>query len=331
MRDGRSAAALAIMLGACLPRGFGEPSCSADGARAGLCAESAAAPQFQLAACTVFRDEDRFLREWLAFHLCVGIEHFFLYADRPSDDCYMEILQPYVDAGQVTVTRGVSVRNPQIPTYDVCLRDHRHRARWLAFIDVDEFLHPANASLLLRDVLADYADVAGLVVPWTLFGSSQHIAAPAGLVIDNYRYRRRLPECNGHTCAYKAIVQGAFTEHCDVHNHYYADGYFAVNEVPLGMTASVNEAVACADCHFADDQARRRLHDDASLLPMESFPGDFPTDIVRLFHFKTKSLADTLWKLQRKEVSVTESSSSSLHVACVASVPSEGVCGWCRA
>ena len=63
----RSAAALAIVLGACLPRGFGEPSCSADGARAGLCAESAAAPQFQLAACTVFRDEDRFLREWLAF------------------------------------------------------------------------------------------------------------------------------------------------------------------------------------------------------------------------------------------------------------------------
>ena len=61
----RSAAALAIVLAACLPRGFGEPSCSDDGARAGLCAESAAAPQFQLAACTVFRDEDRFLREWL--------------------------------------------------------------------------------------------------------------------------------------------------------------------------------------------------------------------------------------------------------------------------
>ena len=28
--------------------------------------------QRSLAACTIFRDEDRFLREWLAFHLCTG-------------------------------------------------------------------------------------------------------------------------------------------------------------------------------------------------------------------------------------------------------------------
>jgi hypothetical protein len=45
---------------------------------------------------------------------------------------------------------------------------------------------------------------------------------------------------------------------------------------------------------------RRRLHDDASLLPTESALGDFPNNNLRLFHFKTKSLADTLWKLQRK-------------------------------
>ena len=38
--------------------------------------------EYYLAVCSVFRDEDRFLREWLAFHLCVGVEHFFLYADR---------------------------------------------------------------------------------------------------------------------------------------------------------------------------------------------------------------------------------------------------------
>ena len=74
-------------------------------------------------------------------------------------------------------------------------------------------------------------------------------------------------ECNCDTCAYKVLVQvraqpllcsltiecvllqGQYTERCDVHNHYYHDGYFAVNE------------------------AGRRLHDDASLLPMESFPG----------------------------------------------------------
>ena len=254
-----------------------EPVCA--GEMRGCAAEeqSAGKHTHYLAACTVFRDEDRFLREWLSFHLCVGFEHFYLYADRPFDDCHTELLQPYVDAGLVTLAGAVAVRNPQIPTYDLCLHDHRLDARWLAFIDVDEFLHPANASMVLRDVLERYEDVGGLVVPWTLFGSAQHVAAPQGLVIENFQWRRRLPECNGDTCAYKVIAQSRFTERCDVHNHYYSEEHYAVNE------------------------AGRRMHDDASLLPMESFPGDFPTDVIRLFHYKTKSLADSLWKLKRKE------------------------------
>ncbi len=52
--------------------------------------------------------------------------------------------------------------------------------------------------------------------------------------------------------------------------------------------------------YHAVNEMRRRLHDDASLLPTESALGDFPNNNLRLFHFKTKSLADTLWKLQRK-------------------------------
>jgi len=67
--------------------------------------------------------------------------------NRPFDDCYNEILQPFISAGIVTVSMAVPVRNPQIPTYDMCLEDHRHDARWLAFIDIDEFLHPADEGL----------------------------------------------------------------------------------------------------------------------------------------------------------------------------------------
>lgn len=37
--------------------------------------------------------QDRFLREWLEFHICSGIEHFYLFVDRPADGCYNTILQ----------------------------------------------------------------------------------------------------------------------------------------------------------------------------------------------------------------------------------------------
>jgi hypothetical protein len=87
--DGRPLPVVASDEGACVVND-GHQECSGGGER------------YYLAACTVFRDEDRFLREWLAFHLCVGVEHFFLYADRPFDDCHVEILQPYLDAGGET-------------------------------------------------------------------------------------------------------------------------------------------------------------------------------------------------------------------------------------
>ena len=70
--------------------------------------------EFYLAACTIFRDEDQFLREWLSFHICTGIEHFFLYVDRPSSSCFNDILRPFIDSGLVTLQAAHPPPNPQV-------------------------------------------------------------------------------------------------------------------------------------------------------------------------------------------------------------------------
>lgn len=49
--------------------------------------------------------------------------------------------------------------------------------------------------------------------------------------------------------------------------------------------------------------ACRLMHEEASLLPTESSEGDFPSDIFRLHHYKTKSLQDTMTKLLRNGAS----------------------------
>ena len=102
---------------------------------------------FYLTICAIFRDEDRFLREWIEFHLCHGFEHIFLFADRPSNiTCTSSLLRPYIESGHVTLDQGVPTTDPQIPTYNLCLQRHGPRARWIAFIDIDEFLFPSNSS-----------------------------------------------------------------------------------------------------------------------------------------------------------------------------------------
>ena len=55
-----------------------------------------------LAFCVVFKDEARYLAEWLAFHRLVGVAHFYLYSNE-SRDRYRAVLAPFEAAGVVTL------------------------------------------------------------------------------------------------------------------------------------------------------------------------------------------------------------------------------------
>ncbi len=136
-----------------------------------------------LSICAIYRDEAPYLREWIEFHRLAGVERFFLY-DNLSEDDHLEVLAPYLEEGIVTVRRW-PVFDPQVPAYNDCIRWHRYDSRWIAFIDVDEFLFsPTGQSL--QQVLADYEAWPGVAVAWTMFGTGGHRTRPPGLVIENY-------------------------------------------------------------------------------------------------------------------------------------------------
>ena len=61
----------------------------------------------------------------------------------------------------------------QIAAYDDCLRWHRYDSRWIAFIDLDEFLFaPGDESL--ADVLREYEQWPAVALRWAMFGTSGH-------------------------------------------------------------------------------------------------------------------------------------------------------------
>lgn len=136
----------------------------------------------ELAVCAIFRDEGRYLEEWLQFHHAVGVDHFFLY-DNGSIDHSLEVLEPWVRAGIVTVTAWTGRNQPQ--AYAHCIARHQYQCRWIAFIDIDEFLFSPSGDDL-REKLGHYSGVSSIFVYWILFGSSGHVQRPRGGVIDNY-------------------------------------------------------------------------------------------------------------------------------------------------
>jgi hypothetical protein len=159
-----------------------------------------------LSICAIYRDEADYLAEWIAFHRLVGVERFFLYNNN-SVDAHADVLESFISDGIVTVHDW-----PQFPgqtgAYEHCLRNHGHETRWMAFIDLDEFLFsPTYAPL--PAVLVDYETYPAVVVHWATFGTSGHRTKQPGLVIETYVRRAR--EEDGVNLFFKSIVDPART------------------------------------------------------------------------------------------------------------------------
>jgi hypothetical protein len=137
---------------------------------------------FRLAVVAIVKNEGRYLEEWLAYHILLGCEHFYLFDNGSSDDS-QEVLKKFVTYGYVTRIDWPLFPG-QIDAYNFAARTFGHLAEWLAFIDVDEFfVLKRHRSLpeLLSMVEGDQ-----LLAFWKMFGHSGHLLRPPGLVIENY-------------------------------------------------------------------------------------------------------------------------------------------------
>jgi hypothetical protein len=143
-------------------------------------------PPVQLAVCAIFRDEARHLPEWVAFHRAVGVERFYLYDNRSSDD-WQSVLAPELREGTVEAIDWPHDRG-QMSAYADCLERHRTDTRWIAFIDIDEFLFsPTGRSL--PDVLRAFRTWPGVVVCSRYYGFGGRDEPPEGLTIESYLMR----------------------------------------------------------------------------------------------------------------------------------------------
>ncbi len=182
-----------------------------------------------LSICAIFKDEAPYLAEWIEFHRLVGVEHFLLY-DNLSADNGREVLEPWVRAGIVTVS-DCSIplgEGGQDWGYTDALKRAGGHTRWLAFIDLDEFLFSPGATPLPA-VLREYEEPPGIVVNWQVYGSSGITTRPDGLVIESFLNRARTQWVRNRRV--KSIVDPARAlRPMGPHFFEYADGALAVTE-----------------------------------------------------------------------------------------------------
>ena len=152
-------------------------------------AEKKEFPYFISIAC-IIKNEGPYLKEWIEYHKLIGVEHFYVY-DNESDDNTKEILKPYIDSGLITYLFFPG-RDMQDIAYEHCSKHFGHETKWLAVLDLDEFI-VLKQSKNLKEFMAEFSDCSQLSIHWMMYGSSEHKKTPVGGVLANFKAHEAKP------------------------------------------------------------------------------------------------------------------------------------------
>lgn len=152
--------------------------------------------KFFLSVCSVFKNEAKYLKEWIEYHRLIGVNHFYLYNIQGSDN-YLRILNPYIKEGLVSLIHWPDLSGDeenrvsfwmlgsQIPAYENAAQFRAvNETEWLTFLDVDEFLVPTFSDNLI-EVLKQYNEYPAVVLNSDFFDTSNR--SKENLIIESIR------------------------------------------------------------------------------------------------------------------------------------------------
>lgn len=126
--------------------------------------------------CAILRTENRYLAEWLDYHLNLGFDHIYLCDNaQEGEERAEEIVNAdpkYKDV--VTVFPYFNLKAQQVKAYTECYKERGLVFDWMAFLDIDEFLTFSNNSTYcnIHDYLDDMKDADEVLLNWMTFGDN---------------------------------------------------------------------------------------------------------------------------------------------------------------
>mmetsp|Transcript_25777 Transcript_25777/g.56161 ORF Transcript_25777/g.56161 Transcript_25777/m.56161 type:complete len:401 (+) Transcript_25777:202-1404(+) len=178
------------------------------------------------AICVVAKNENRYIREWVLYHTCLGVGKIYLYDHNSTVPMSSEI-GDLIEQGVVEVIsiEGLHTRYKpadgfadnlskfmvtiQGQAYQDCLHRFSSRHTFMGFIDVDEFLVLHDEQLRsINELLERYEQYGGVSFYWMLFGSGGHRTMPPGWVIRSYL--KCLPQHHKYNTQFKSFLNTAF-------------------------------------------------------------------------------------------------------------------------
>jgi len=196
---------------------------------------------YKLAIGALFKNEARWLKEWIEYHRLIGVEHFYLYNNDSSDN-YEEVLAPYVHAGIVDLIPWNSGSAPwvdpgsedpywvgfQLTAYNDCMKRALGRACWVAIIDIDEFIVPKQEVSSLHRLLDNATGRVGTFsFLWRCFGTSEVWEVPKSSLLTEMLVQRSDDDFASNQIV-KSIHRPESIAYCKLHIAHPKRGYISI-------------------------------------------------------------------------------------------------------
>jgi hypothetical protein len=106
-------------------------------------------PEFknQIIMSTMVLGEDKYVRQWIQFHLKLGIEHFIIYDNSTSSNSLINVLEDYIDQNIVTLIKWPYKYRLEISGISGQTTQQNHsiyafnNSKYIGFFDIDEYLN----------------------------------------------------------------------------------------------------------------------------------------------------------------------------------------------
>jgi hypothetical protein len=189
----------------------------------------------------IAKDEDHYIDEWINYHLKLGFNAVFVYANDWS----------YVPNNKDVFVYYIPGKIQQTNSYNHFIQNHGDCFDWVAFFDVDEFL-VLKQHKNIKEFLSDYDECNAVGINWAIFGNNEHETINNNYSVLERFTKRSKVEClvegkgknvNEHV---KTIVKLPTTTFQDIHTPH-ASWYNTKKEL---ITGSFNAPVDWSVCQL---------------------------------------------------------------------------------
>ena len=99
-------------------------------------------PDIKVCVCTIGKNENVYVREFIEYYKNYGIDKIFLYDNNNIDgEMFDVVLNDYIETGYVKIINFRGKKKIQYSAFNHCYRENNNLYNWLIFYDLDEFIH----------------------------------------------------------------------------------------------------------------------------------------------------------------------------------------------